>query len=103
MAPTRLLLLGSPLIERDGSPVKFDRRTATALLAFLALSGTPHRRDTLATLLWPEYGQAEASAYLRRTLWALNRALGADLLAADRETIGLRVGADLWVDALAFR
>ena len=31
---------------------------------------------TLAALFWPEYGQAEASAYLRRTLWALNRALG---------------------------
>lgn len=34
---------------------------------------------------------------------ALNRALGADLLAADRETIGLRDDADLWVNALAFR
>jgi len=99
----RVFLLGSPLIERDGAPVTFDRRKAIALLAYLAITGLRHRRDTLAALFWPEYNQGEAYAYLRRTLWALNQALGADVLAADRNTISLRPGADLWVDALAFR
>jgi predicted ATPase/DNA-binding SARP family transcriptional activator len=98
-----VLVLGSPLIERDGAPLKFDRRTAIALLAYLALTGRPHRREALAALLWPEYGPAQALAYLRRSLWALSQALGGDALAADRDTIGVRPGADLWVDALAFR
>jgi len=99
----RVFLLGSPLIERDGAPVTFDRRKAIALLAYLALTGLRHRRDTLAALLWPEYNQSEAHAYLRRTLWALNQALGPDVLSADRNAIGLRHSADLWVDLLAFR
>ncbi len=103
MSQIRVFLLGSPLIERDGAPVMFDRRKAIALLAYLALTGPRPRRDTLAALLWPGYGQSEAYAYVRRTLWTLNQALGAGVLSADRDAIGLRQGADLWVDVLAFR
>ena len=46
-------LLGPPRVERDGAPVSFDTRKATALLAHLALAERPHSRDALCELLWP--------------------------------------------------
>ena len=46
-------LLGPPEILVDGHPMKVDTRKAVALLAYLAVTGTPHNRDVLATLLWP--------------------------------------------------
>jgi DNA-binding SARP family transcriptional activator len=98
-----LLLLGPPHLERDGSPLEFETRKALALLAFLAVSGERHNRDELATLLWPEYGQAQARAYLRYTLWALKKTLGETWLEIDREQVGLARREDLWVDVAHFR
>src|SRR4051795_12750483 len=43
----RLTLLGPPAVTRDGRPLAFDTRKATALLAFLALEGKPQPRDRL--------------------------------------------------------
>lgn len=103
MAGIHVFLLGAPRIERDGAPLRLDRQKAVALLAYLALSGQPHRRETLATLLWPENPAPDAYAYLRRALWALNQALGPHALEASRDTIALAPAADLWVDALVFR
>ena len=79
------------------------RRKAVALLAYLAVTGQPHSRDSLATLLWPEYDQSSARADLRRTLSLLNRTLGDEWLTADRETAGLNPDADVWLDVGAFR
>src|SRR5215472_6297649 len=76
MPSLALYLLGSPRIERDGVAVLVDTRKATALLAYLVVTGQPQGRDTLAALLWPEYDQAHARAALRRALSALNRAIG---------------------------
>ncbi|MCK4316690.1 MAG: SARP family transcriptional regulator, partial [Anaerolineae bacterium] len=84
-----LYLLGPPRLERDGEPIQVSRRKAVALIAYLAVTGGHHSRDTLATLLWPEYDQSRARADLRRTLSVLNRTLGEGWLTADRETAGL--------------
>jgi predicted ATPase/DNA-binding SARP family transcriptional activator len=74
-----------------------------ALLAYLAVTGKPHSRESLATLFWPEQESAKAYAYLRRTLWEVNQALGEGWLDADRETVGLMPGANLSVDVVRFR
>ena len=58
-------LLGPPRIELDGQPVTLPRAKATALLALLAVADAPQRRDTLATMLWPEQSQSQARAGLR--------------------------------------
>jgi DNA-binding SARP family transcriptional activator len=50
-----LYLLGPPRIEREGVAIKLDRRKAIALLAYLAVTGRSHRRDSLVNLLWPDY------------------------------------------------
>jgi DNA-binding SARP family transcriptional activator len=68
-----LYLLGPPRIDVDGEPVQISRRKVVALLAYLAVTGTLHSRDALATLLWPERSQSRARAYLRRALSELNR------------------------------
>ncbi len=84
-----LFLLGAPHIELDGKPIEVDTRKAVALLAYLAITRQSHSRDALAALLWPEYDQHHAYAALRRTLSALNKAIGGVGLEIERETIGL--------------
>ena len=98
-----LYLLGPPRIELDGEEVHIGRRKMVALLAYLAVTGERHRRDSLATLLWPEYDQSRALAYLRRILSMLNTTLGGGWLAIDRETAGLNPDARIWLDVDAFR
>mgnify|MGYP005849363635 CR=1 FL=1 len=103
MSRLRLFLLGTPQLELEGTAVELDRRKAVALLAYLAVTARPHHRDALATLFWPELDQSRARAALRRTLSALNIALAGDWLAADRETIKLKRGPDLWLDVEQFQ
>ncbi|MCA9971740.1 MAG: hypothetical protein KC425_16055, partial [Anaerolineales bacterium] len=98
MARLKLHLLGTPRIELDDTAVSTDRRKAVALLAYLAVSGTPHSREALAALLWPEADESSGLAYLRRTLWELNQMLGEGRLEADRSQITLAAEADLWLD-----
>ncbi len=98
-----LSLLGPPRVEVDGRPVEVDTRKAIALLMYLAVSGQAHRRDTLATLLWPEYDQESARASLRRTLSALKKGLGGDWLDIGREQIGLLLGHEVSIDVDLFR
>ena len=101
MSRTTIQLLGAPRIERDGEAVEVDTRKATALVAYLAVTGRRHTRDALAGLLWPEYGQSRARAALRRTLSSLSGARSEGWLEVDRESVGLdREG--VWVDVDRF-
>ena len=103
MPQLSLFLLGAPRLELGGEPLDIGRRKAVALVAYLAVTGQAQARDTLATLLWPEFDQSRARAALRRTLSTLNRALGGVWLRADRETINLECDEGFWVDVAAFR
>jgi predicted ATPase/DNA-binding SARP family transcriptional activator/predicted negative regulator of RcsB-dependent stress response len=93
-----LYLLGPPRIELDGEPVHVDTRKAVALLAYLALNRERQRRDALVNLLWPESDQSRGRAALRRTLFALRKALAGDWLDADRETVALNAGVGIQHD-----
>ena len=96
-------LFGPPRIELAGTPINVDTRKAIALIAYLALTRQPHSRDSLATLLWAENDQPHARAALRRTLSSLNKALGGQSLAIERETLGLDFHAGIRVDVHDFR
>ena len=98
-----IYLFGAPRIESNGKLVNLERNKALALLAYLAVEGGMHRRETLATLFWPEYDHQKGYAYLRRTLWTLNTALGDSWVAADREQIELRRTGALRLDVWQFR
>ncbi|MBI4771189.1 MAG: AAA family ATPase, partial [Chloroflexi bacterium] len=100
MPELKIQLLGPPRIERDGRPLAVDTRKATALLAYLAVTGEAHSRDTLAALFWPDVDEARAA--LRRTLSALNKALNGQWLEIDRETIHLPRAPGWWLDVTAF-
>ncbi len=101
MSKLCLYLFGAPRLEKDGAAVTTDTRKAIALLAYLAVTGRPHTRDALATLLWGDSDQQHARGALRRTLSVLRSAVGEGVLNAADDTIGL--GPGLWCDVTAFR
>ena len=102
IAPTlEIAVLGPPLVRVGGRPLAVDTRKATALLVYLALTGRPARRDTLAALLWPETSPDRARGTLRRTLSTLRSALGGLWLDTGGDTVALSVdGMRLDVDEL---
>ena len=95
-----LALLGPPVVRRDGAPVTFDTRKATALLALLAVTGREHSREQLADLLWPEADSAKGRASLRRTLSVTAAAMG-EGLSISRAAVALDP-ALVWVDVREF-
>jgi DNA-binding SARP family transcriptional activator/predicted ATPase len=103
MSSLRVSLFGLPRVQRDGESISIQRRKVVALLAYLAVTGQPHSRDTLATLFWPDHDQSGARANLRRDLSRLKQTLGAQALAIDREQVGLDPQTELWLDVEAFQ
>jgi predicted ATPase/DNA-binding SARP family transcriptional activator len=99
----KLFLLGPPQVELGDRSLNFSRRKTLALLIYLAVTGAPQRRDTLATLLWPDSPQSQARASLSRDLSILSKMLGQGWLVADRETVSLYHGRELWLDLAQFQ
>jgi len=122
MAHLSLTLFGPLEVMLDGNPItSFASNKVRALLIYLAVEADrPHRRDALATLLWPNWPDRAARANLRRALSNLRTAVGdrrairdrppsgdrdADppFLHISRETISFDSSSDSWVDVAAFR
>lgn len=95
----RLYLFGAFRVERDGKALPLGRRKVETLLAYLALYPQAHTRDELATLFWADTTDQQARTSLRTLLVTLRRALGEDIVIADRETVQLNPDYALWVDA----
>jgi DNA-binding SARP family transcriptional activator len=93
MSEWSLLLLGSPEAVRDGEVVPLRLRKVVALLAYLGVEKRSFSREYLATLLWPEYDRRSALADLRRTLSAIRRDLGSDLLRGNGDQVQLNPDA----------
>jgi DNA-binding SARP family transcriptional activator/class 3 adenylate cyclase/tetratricopeptide (TPR) repeat protein len=109
MAHLSLTLLEPPEITLDGKPITGSApNKARALLAYLAVEADrPHRRDALATLLWPNYPDRAARTNLRRALYNLRRTTGdrdahPPFLLITRESIQFNSASDCWVDVAAF-
>jgi DNA-binding SARP family transcriptional activator len=84
----------------DGRPLLgLASAKATALLVYLAVTGTAHSRSALAGLLWSDLPEATARANLRLALTKLRRALPAQLLVT-RQTVALDPARPVWVDAV---
>ncbi|MBK9053564.1 MAG: AAA family ATPase [Chloroflexi bacterium] len=92
MPVLQLYFLGPPRIEYTGQLIEPDTRKATALLAYLALTGERQSRDALSAFLWPEYDEQRGRAALRRTLSTLKSITGAALWHTNRDIIGLEPG-----------
>jgi DNA-binding SARP family transcriptional activator len=108
MTRLSIALLGPLRVLLDGAPVVgFESDKVRALLAYLALeSDRPHRRESLAGLLWPGRPETDARHDLSQALYSLRRAIGGDadppLLAANYHTIQFNSAADHRLDARAF-
>ncbi|MBP7693892.1 MAG: tetratricopeptide repeat protein [Anaerolineales bacterium] len=97
-----LRLLGGLQVALHGVPLTdFVSAKAPALLAYLAVTSRPHRRETLAALLWGEHADADAKNNLRQALSSLRRPL-APFLLITRETAALNPEADVFLDTQAF-
>ena len=73
----------------------------TALAYFLAATGRPHTRETLAGLLWPDYDGASAKRNLRGALYHLRKQLG-DFVVVSRQEAAINFDQDVSVDCLTF-
>ena len=107
MAHLSISLLGALRISRDGDLLTNFADKAQALLAYLAVeSDQPHRRDTLAGLLWPDQPQKRARQSLRQALSDLRKAIGdcdeAPFLLVSGETIQFNPDCAHWLDVTAF-
>jgi DNA-binding SARP family transcriptional activator/predicted ATPase/tetratricopeptide (TPR) repeat protein len=109
MARLSLSLLGPFQATLDGQPITgFASDRMRALLAYLAVEADrPHRRETLVSLLWPDWPEPSASTNLRNALSNLRKAIGdrettSRILLVDRDTIQFNAAGDGWVDVLAF-
>lgn len=103
MSGLKLYLLGPPQIVHNGEPLSLSTRKATALLAYLVVTGRSHTREELATFLYPDYEAERAAANLRQTLWTLNNAGLAAYLAISATAVGLQADPQPWSDLNVFR
>ena len=101
----QIRLLGQFDIRLDGKRVTISSRAGQSLLAYLALTAsTPHRREKLAGIFWPDTSDENARKNLRQELWRIRKALAGpnqitDYLLADEFTITFNRKADYWLDA----
>jgi DNA-binding SARP family transcriptional activator len=88
-------LLGAPEACIAGAPLVLHDHKARALLYYLAVTGRPHTRDYLATLLWSESPGGNARHSLRSSLYHIRQALhnqGSDeALAGDDDLVYLKL------------
>ncbi len=109
MSSLRIQLFAAFHVTHNGHAVSdFATDKTRALLAYLAVERDhPHRRDSLATLLWPNQPEKRARQNLRQALSNLRQALAdsndnAGFLIIDRNDIQLNPQAGVWVDVSDF-
>jgi DNA-binding SARP family transcriptional activator len=102
--PPHIRVLGNLAVLRDGAKVQLPRsRKTRALLAYLAVTERPHRRDRLCAMFWNVPDDPRAA--LR---WSLSRLRplvdepDRRRIIADRDNVGLDLGG-VAVDILSLR
>jgi DNA-binding SARP family transcriptional activator/predicted ATPase/TolA-binding protein len=97
-----LSLLGHVEIRRDGLPVRgFVSTKVEALLIYLAATGQPHRRESLAGLLWGNKSDERARGNLRKALSNLRRLVGESVLVSG-QTVTFNRDAVACLDVAVF-
>ena len=95
-------LLGTGAITLNGEPVSENLPAKSqALLCYLAVTGHPHSRETLAGLLWGEKPEANAKASLRKALSGLRQVFD-DALTITRQTVAFNRDSSYWLDVEFF-
>lgn len=101
-----LALLGPFELTCDPAQSRqFESDKVRALLAFLATEPGPHRRETLANLLWPEKPELRARRNLSQALYNLRRVISpaaGHVIQATSTTVQLKPGDRFQVDINRF-
>lgn len=100
LSQVRLRLFGTPLIEAQDQPIRFENRKAVALLAYLTVSRAAQSREKVAALLWPDIEQSLAA--LRTAVWELRKKIGDQYLTTTNQEIGLVTDNGFSADVLDF-
>ncbi|NMB88087.1 MAG: SARP family transcriptional regulator, partial [Chloroflexi bacterium] len=101
-APLKITLLGKLEVRQGGVLLThFQHRKTLALLAYLALTGESHSRESLAGLLWGQASDANALSGLRKVLAELRNAIGPYLLERDR-WVSFNAALPCQIDVLDF-
>jgi predicted ATPase/DNA-binding SARP family transcriptional activator len=97
-----LRLLGKPQVSLGGAPATgFISAKTQALLFYLAVSGRPHTRETLASLLWGDMPEVQAGKNLRNALSNLRMLVGPYLLIS-RDEVSFNRESSCWLDVEVF-
>jgi predicted ATPase/DNA-binding SARP family transcriptional activator len=100
---TRLRLLGTVQVERDGKVQRsFRSRKALALLGYLAVREQPVPRGRLAHLFWDGLPERRGRANLSWVLTRISTLLPGCLLA-DRHGVALQRTPAIWLDLDTYR
>jgi len=109
MAQLVIQLFGCFQVSLDGRPpTGIISEKGLALLAFLALeSDRPHRRGSLAEMLWPNQPYPDGRANLRQTLHRLRLYLdepgtSPPVLLVSPQEITFNCNSDCWLDVAEF-
>lgn len=99
-------LFGQFKILANNTPINLQSRPAQSLLAYLSLTaGTNHRREMLASMLWPDTTDSNARSYLRQALWRIRKAFEecdlpcVDYLHITDLCVMFNPNSDYWLDA----
>ncbi|MGB0387260.1 MAG: BTAD domain-containing putative transcriptional regulator [Ardenticatenaceae bacterium] len=93
-------MLGPIEFRRDEEAIQLRAAKAVALLAYLALSDAPQRREMLADLLWPHSLPQASLKNLSNTLWRLRKKVGDVVVKSDGNC--LMLGDGVWSDSQQF-
>jgi len=101
----QIRLLGQFDVRIDGKRVAISSRAGQSLLAYLVLTaGTPHRREKLSGMFWPDTSDENSRKNLRNELWRIRKAISAqqsnesEYLLADEFTLTFNHDAEYWLD-----
>lgn len=108
MPQLSITLLGTFRVAfEDQPPLSFATEKASALLAYVAVEAAqPHRRESLATLLWPDQPESRARQNLRQALSYVRQTLHdtdtapQPFLLVDRDTIQFNRQSNFTLDVL---
>ncbi len=101
-AVLEIRLFGGLEIHRGGAPIgSFISSKAPALLAYLAVTGRTHQRETLAALLWSDMSDADAKNNLRQTLSNLRKVADPHVLIT-RDTAAFNTAVPHTLDTAQF-
>jgi DNA-binding SARP family transcriptional activator/TolB-like protein len=93
----QISVIGGARFVYDGREIGLRSRKGRAMLAYIALNGSPEvDRDRLAGLLWSDSGQNDARTALRQAVSQVRQAMeaaGCESMTTSRNTVGLKPGS----------